>query len=1192
MVEPLSTLDVNADAEFVRSCLRATKRTVKLIEVGSAAMVLAAYTLLTLTAVVIADHLLAQGLSAEARRVARWAYLTGAVGIFAWLAVVPLVRRINDLFAAWVIEHQHPEFKNSLISALQLAWRGELPGSMRAALTTRAAGDLTLVDVRRTVDTRSARRAALVAAGAVLVFLIYAALAPKPIMPSIRRALGFELPPPTRTQIVIEEPPADYKTFVGSPVRMVARVEGKQPAEACVQFSLDGGSTWLADQRLALSPPPTGRTVDPREHRRWRAVKSGRDVQQTMHYQFVAGDGRSEVRLLRVCPYPSVAQVTVRYEYPPYTGLAAREAEGGNVDGIVGTLISVRMRTSVPADSPPTLAFRKTDRGTLRSFALDDSGQHFVGRFRIEADDEYTIDYQDQGGTRNADSVVYTVRARPDRPPLVELRQPDDNITLSASDSLELGCEASDDFGLTEAMLEYQIDERTGRVALAESLPAETRSLSIVKTIPLSRLDVSPGDRVTWWVGVKDNRCNVRNEPAHQSAESERRHIEVRQEASPRAGQRGLATTLPAGEGRQVEPQTSRPPAGRPGESGQSPSASTQRAVVPPAPGEATTRSGPAGSQPSETMEEFVRAHRHELELLKKHLADGHPEEGDRPESASQAPGAPQAAAEGREEGGQAANDQPDADRSADGSSGPAAGSKDQQAEGQRNQQQGSAGKREGLSKASSPSATESPRPTESGGPTSGMTTDTTQGDRPAGQQGPRGGPSEAKPDRSSPGPSEAKPDAGSPGAREQGTEGKGEGVPKATQPSTEGAQNPAEPAENKDGQYSSHDKATQTQPAQDRDRQGPSENTQKPAGKSDQSSEPSSAGQQSQPTEQAGQKDAGGRKQDQTGSPSREKGDAGSRGQEGEGENAPEGDEQGNRGTKGQSEEGKGQAQDQGAGQGQGDRQGKDGSQSQGQGGEPSDKSSPGDKTPPGAEGPSNQPGQKGSEGPAQGGSTQGESQTQGRPSAGQQQPQGAGGTPQQAEGDKAGPNSQTGGGAKDGIKGSGPVSSGPTTRGAVEYEVPETDAPDGGSSRLSTIDRTERLVNELERELRRGEPDPNMLKDLGWTPQEAQRFVREFRRAHRDSPTARISSGGVQEIIPSPASQPGDERFRTAAGRDAGIRTRDAVDRRDPDTIHRLLEIRRQQVGEEYRELLEEYYKTVAGRRTTTPGTQPGGR
>jgi len=620
-MSPMTSHDGNEDVGFVDSRLRLAKRRVKLAEVCSALLTLATYTLAGLMLVVIADHVRTGGLSSEARLTARWCYLIGAAGLLAWLAAVPAARRINDLFAARTLEHHHPEFKNSLVSALQLAWRGELPGSTRAALASRAARDLAATDLWKAVDKRSMRRAGVATLAAAALFLLYAALAPKPVLPSIRRALGMELPAPTRTQIVIEQPPADLETLVDTPVRMVAQITGRKPDHAFVRFSLDGGETWLPDQQLALSPPPTVKMVDARERRRWQAVKPGREVQQSMSYQFVAGDATSEIRLLRVRSYPEIAEVGVRCEYPAYTGLSPTDHPGGDVAAVVGTWVTVKIRTSVTSDTPPVLDFRKTERGRFRTQAVDTSGVRFEGRFRVEASDAYTVDYRDRYGVRNRNPIVYTVEARQDQPPEIELERPEDGVRRSARGSMDLVCRTSDDFGLTDAALGYQVGDQTSRIPL--SLPGPEgiggRAVRIERSVPLRQLGAKPGGHITWWVTVRDNRHDDRGDPAYQSAQSEKRKIIIREETSPPEAEERPPTA--------TRPSEDRPnaPTGRPAPLGDSkahaaklPTASAPSAESP----EAAPTSQEAASQPGDDLERFVEDHRDELEAMEKHLED------------------------------------------------------------------------------------------------------------------------------------------------------------------------------------------------------------------------------------------------------------------------------------------------------------------------------------------------------------------------------------------------------------------------------------------------------------------------------------------------------------------------------------------------------------------------------------------
>ena len=80
----------------------------------------------------------------------------GAVGV-----VMPMALQINDLYAARQIEGTHPEFRNSLISALQLGRHGDLPTAIRRAIAHRAAGDVSGVDVETVVNTAALLKAVI-----------------------------------------------------------------------------------------------------------------------------------------------------------------------------------------------------------------------------------------------------------------------------------------------------------------------------------------------------------------------------------------------------------------------------------------------------------------------------------------------------------------------------------------------------------------------------------------------------------------------------------------------------------------------------------------------------------------------------------------------------------------------------------------------------------------------------------------------------------------------------------------------------------------------------------------------------------------------------------------------------------------------------------------------------------------------
>src|SRR4029077_8164473 len=104
--------------------------------------------------------------------------------------VLPLVSKVNGVYAARTIEESDPAFKNSLISYLDLRRRRhEIPKGAMAAIEAKAVNDLTQVEVETVVNQRRLTQMPYILTAVVVVFCLYAAMPPKSILDSTRRAL-------------------------------------------------------------------------------------------------------------------------------------------------------------------------------------------------------------------------------------------------------------------------------------------------------------------------------------------------------------------------------------------------------------------------------------------------------------------------------------------------------------------------------------------------------------------------------------------------------------------------------------------------------------------------------------------------------------------------------------------------------------------------------------------------------------------------------------------------------------------------------------------------------------------------------------------------------------------------------------------------------------------------------------------
>lgn len=119
--------------------------------------------------------------------------------------------------------------------------------------------------------------------------------------------------------------------------------------------------------------------------------------------------------------------------------------------------------------------------------------------------------------------------------------------------------------------------------------------------------------------------------------------------------------------------------------------------------------------------------------------------------------------------------------------------------------------------------------------------------------------------------------------------------------------------------------------------------------------------------------------------------------------------------------------------------------------------------------------------------------------------------------------------------------------------------------------------MIEALDRALRQGAVDPQLLDELGWTRPQAEDFVAEFKRRREASlrgPVQTELAGEVRVLAAPTGGTPGVRRG-TAGSRVTEQRMQDA---RHPDRVNELLEPGRQRIAPRYRALLEAYYRGLA--------------
>jgi hypothetical protein len=484
--------------------LRLTRRRMRLVHVGGAAMLMAGAYAVFLLAAIIPDHWVRGGLSEGVRVAMLWGLLiVPQAAIFVGMILCPLLRRLNDLHVARLIEKAHPELLNDLTSALQLA--GD-PLARRWALTAvkrRAAQEIFVTDVQSAVRAQWLYRAAAASCALLLAAAIYLAASGRNPWASLARAHGGPAPWPTRTRITLLAPDSEHVAITGQPVDFAAEIRHGR-GNAQLRVSRDG-QKFLGEDTLNMRSD--GRLDDGEKFiARWLAAAASGE---SAFFQIACGDAVTPPAALRILPAPALRDLRVQLEWPAYTGRGRRAISGARVEALAGTTVWLDGELNLPLRGASVL-FGKGD-----PILLEANDVRMWGSFVVHGDDRYRVAYRGRHEGVQGESIAYEIKAVSDQPPAVRVAEPADNVTVAINEALHVAGEASDDFGLWTIDLAWRRESSAGRpgaiAAAPESrlrlveLPVRTAAArQISADVPAARFG-SAGERFLCHLEARDH---------------------------------------------------------------------------------------------------------------------------------------------------------------------------------------------------------------------------------------------------------------------------------------------------------------------------------------------------------------------------------------------------------------------------------------------------------------------------------------------------------------------------------------------------------------------------------------------------------------------------------------------------------------------------------------------------------------
>jgi collagen type III alpha len=564
--------------EFVRTQVERTRWRVKILELSTALLNLLGTAIVYLLILVLVDHWLV-GLSSPVRWVA-FIGLVGGLLIYAYKVIWPLLcHAIHPLYAARSIEQGAPQLKNSLINFLLLRTQtGKLPEAVYGTLAVQAAHDLSAIPLDQSVDRSRLIKIGYVLAGLLTLTLIYAMLSPKAPLPSAVRVIApwEDVARPTRVHI-LQVTPGDSEVYQGESVAIAAEVAGSVDREQGVRVvfsSLDGrtvnqsvplvaaaGESWFrapvppgtagieedlvyhveagdarsAEYQLRVSPAPTiwveqleyalpkYTGLEPETVERQGDIRALEGTRVTIRAR-----ANHPIKTAFLELEPAVAAGVAATEFPPTEGVPstagkmdADASSSGTVDGVPPQSPTTSPVSPLPRD-PSSTAPLGTQRGELplrQRQPMQVNGLDATATLILELQADrrtprfhaYRLGIVTERGDANRTPVTYSIEVVPDLPPEVAILTPEsERVSVRQDGQQRIEVRAVDpDFGLKHLQLVGSVE---GRVVFERQLIDDPtgrtgQQLASFQFIP-SELGLRAGTKVTYRAIARDNRTS------------------------------------------------------------------------------------------------------------------------------------------------------------------------------------------------------------------------------------------------------------------------------------------------------------------------------------------------------------------------------------------------------------------------------------------------------------------------------------------------------------------------------------------------------------------------------------------------------------------------------------------------------------------------------------------------------------
>lgn len=467
----------------------------------------------------------------EPSRTVRGLVLAAALSVLAVVLYRLVVRRafvrLSDRNMAMLLERRFPQFRESLLTAVELSERRADAAPCNPQMlkrTCRLAAepfqDVRLDDV---FDPRPLRRAA---AGALLLMISVVALAvalPGATKTWSRRNLLFSNEPwPRRTKLIVDGfEGGAVKVARGADFDMAARADLRMPMvpeTVEIRYRSESG----ARGRTAMAREGA---IDRSRDRFQRYTHTFRGVLSPMELDVFGGDDAVRGLKIEVVDNPTLAEMVLDCRYPDYMDRPARTLPvSGAMQIPFGTDLTVRARGNKDLVE---IEVRSASDDAAKPATLKIAGDPRAVQYRagpLRGDQTLLFTLLDRDGIKSREPIRLILAALEDETPQLALRLKGIGSAITPLAQLPVAGPVTDDYGLAKAWFEFGVDEQEFREHPIATPSGNPTRLELQQSLDVRDLKLQPGQKLL--VGVKAaDRYNLADGP-HIGA-SERWLLEV-----------------------------------------------------------------------------------------------------------------------------------------------------------------------------------------------------------------------------------------------------------------------------------------------------------------------------------------------------------------------------------------------------------------------------------------------------------------------------------------------------------------------------------------------------------------------------------------------------------------------------------------------------------------------------------------